>query len=757
MFDKFPKNSAVKKTAASWLLVILFCNLVFAGLAVPQKKAQAFGEEWATIANYFTNAAKFTWDKIKWVYEKSADAIQSGVAAWQKSEALWVKATKAAWNILRKKLLDMLVNDTIKWIQGAGDGTPLFVTDWQKYWHKVVNQAGGQFIDEYLNLDLCQTLKPNLNLLLNASQTPYEQSVACTLDEIENTLGSFFKDFNAGGWKTWASVSEGQNNLYGAYLFGADQLMGSKASALRNAENEYISSGGFLGDKVCVQGYMPLSDGTRVSIAGLAENPKKQNEMIKDSVCTRWETRTPGKIIADTASKTIGIDIDWLISADEFNEYAGAILDAVVNRVSREGLARVKSAINKEDEKYHGYTPSAEELVNPNTFSDTQESQNLTISFIRELNRIYQNLITLKKQGRTNLEFIEENLKRQRLALDTLSWTTRNGCDGFLDFLNDEDKNKNEYVSEPLRITDVTNSEDISVLYDFPTCGTISHPGVNTAETEVKVEFDRIGWIVFSLSQSNSPCLIKEESSKTQVEDFLKDDLNKLRERYSPESLWIDSRQQLVAEAKNLMENFRTSENSYYEVKQKYLATGEIDSITGLPIYNAGLPQELQTGAAELKAAKEKMDSDSLKAAGKIKEVIEKLAEQDSSGKAMSVSLQNKNTNLPQLFREVQEISSNIADEASSVQTVRGVDQTSLSNPTIKCTDEQRSGNTLVSDLCYATEVLKAETRPFLHAYKNQPNEEGAEIHSDLITTIATHFLKYINENNSAYCPANKK
>jgi hypothetical protein len=55
--------------------------------------------------------------------------------------------------------------------------------------------------------------------------------------------------------------------------------------------------------------------------------------------CTKWETRTPGQIVGGSLQQAVGIDIPWLISAKEFAEYAGAIVDAVINKAIRTGIA----------------------------------------------------------------------------------------------------------------------------------------------------------------------------------------------------------------------------------------------------------------------------------------------------------------------------------------------------------------------------------------------------------------------------------
>ncbi|KKS65823.1 MAG: hypothetical protein UV67_C0010G0012 [Parcubacteria group bacterium GW2011_GWC1_43_12] len=763
------KNSAFKKTAASWLLAILLFNLIFAGLAIPQKKAQAWGGDWA---NYFLNAAKWTWDKVTWAYEKASDAITSGVAAWEKSHAWYVEAIKAAWNVLRKKMLDVLVDDIVDWINGT-DGKSLYIHNWEKYMNKVVDDAAGNFIRDYLHLDLCETFKPSLSLLLEATKTTFDQNVACTLEGVEKNLSDFYKDFGDDGWKTWAKISQGQNNLYGAYFFGVDQLSGQTQKALNNATQKAISSAGFLGDEVCVERTCTSGSGktiwTEEAPTGGWKNGK-ETEVDETKYagatckCSETQTRTPGKIVADTTAKTAGLDIDWLISADEFNEYLGAIVDAGISRITRNGILGLGSIIKGDDDEKNSIRNSAPSVnVNPEMYADTQENQNLTIAFVKELNRINQNLAVLQKQGRANLKFMEENLKRQQLVLDSFGWVVSHGCNGAVDELLRYELEEREI--DAFRMTDISNPSKISTLHDFPKCGVVN-PATNAITTKVKIEFDRIGQIIFLLNPDPSSCAISVESKQPQILNLQNDYLQDLRYRFSPnETTGQDRIDEQIAKTQMALasiENFRTSEENYYKAKEDYLKMGNIDPITG-QLDMPGLPPELAQDTPQAIAAataKEIMDKNLSDAIEKTKIVIAALAQKDSKGNFMSVSINDsKNTNLPQLHREIQEISSEIADQAGNAETLRGISQTDPIRPSPKCTEEQRTGNTLTSDLCYITDIEKDLLAHFFGSLPksvvkniNLAAPEAREIYAKFGQTIPSHMVSVLQNEDWWIC-----
>ena len=50
-------------------------------------------------------------------------------------------AFKMAVEILRRQLLNMIVDQIVAWIQGGG--TPRFITDWNGFFADTIDQAGG--------------------------------------------------------------------------------------------------------------------------------------------------------------------------------------------------------------------------------------------------------------------------------------------------------------------------------------------------------------------------------------------------------------------------------------------------------------------------------------------------------------------------------------------------------------------------------------------------------------------------------------
>ena len=755
-----------KKSVASALVLILFVSLFANAFLFPVKKAEAFGGDWA---NYFLSAAKWSWDKVTWAYEKASDAITSGVAAWEKSNNILVKAVKAAWQVLRKKMLDMLVDDVVSWIQGTG-GKPKFVTDWKSFLSEAADKAGGDFVENYLNAGfLCRPLQTQLRIALQKTSLPFEEQTRCTLGDIENNLTNFYEDFNSGGWKAWASISENQNNFYGTYLFAMDQKLGVQSAARQASQNEAISSAGFLGDKVCLAGY--YVGGNTIALP----NPLTSDELAESFNCTKWENRTPGKILADTTSKVVGLDIDWLVSADEFNEYLSAILDAVVNRVANEGLSAMKIGSNYNTK---GSKPTLGSSISQGDYTDTLESQNLTASMIKELKRLKTNLATLGDQYEANLTFLEEIKQRQDIILRALGWLVKNTCTAYPGILASEENGLAE-------IWDITANP--KVLTEFPAC--------DANVKKIKIELDWAGEIIFNVGgailSAGDPCPVNIFSIITRVDSLYEGELSTLhkildRTTLSDESQsinLIEKQRAAIEEAIGITEKYKNDENDYASKNLAYLKINPSDEATGqkkwslgeysldLGSYAAMIPSG-ERNPASLTEAKEtarnylpdaspseilsvaqtlvlnryfptvasltdaknlaailnptattaeistlgenlwgvKQEQNAQTATGVAKTVADKSldaaiasilkAVESLDTENLSVASQTENSDLSQLYREIQEFSSNLADQSGSLESERGVSQKSPIKPSLKCDSNQLESKSLTGDLC---------------------------------------------------------
>src|SRR3989344_3830326 len=225
-------------------------------------------------------------------FETNPKLLGSEITTALATEGNWLQRLyewgfKIGAEVLKRRILNMIVDQIVTWIQGGGE--PKFITDWPGFFRDAVDQAGGDFIKQ-MKLDLfCSPY----NLTLRAAFIPIPQfsdRSACTLSQIGVNLDNFLKDFNQGGWAAWNEmVLKPQNNIYGAYLLAWDQYEIEKSAAQKAAESEAQAGRGVLSAKKCIR--------QRTELDGIDESGNKTYK----TVCDEYQIVTPGAVVGDLA------------------------------------------------------------------------------------------------------------------------------------------------------------------------------------------------------------------------------------------------------------------------------------------------------------------------------------------------------------------------------------------------------------------------------------------------------------------------
>lgn len=428
-----PCHSLRKKTIGGFFIFLLLAELIFAAVILPQnnnQKAQAMGVPDviggpANIMNFFealfADAAKLASS----AYDAAGTWVSAAVDLWDKQSKVVKAALEFAWNRLRRVMLNMLVNDIIKWIQGGGQ--PRFVSNWQNFLQTAADRAAGQFVTEYMGAGfLCGPFAAKLRIALAAPAT-FDESVKCTLSEISDNIDSFFTDFSRGGWKGWLAVTELQNNIFGADLLALDQRFDVIAKAKEAAQNEALAGSGYLDDKVCVK--RKCGDSQPQSYTGSSVGWKK-DELDASCSCLQWESISTGRVAGDALQQALGIDIPWIISAKEFSEYAGAIIDAVINRAIREGIATLSSSAEGTSAGRSGAGISTPATVSVDITAYSKATKiSASLNTLIPQEKLYkENLNKILNEYQQSLDILNQAKTSQENSVRILQQTVSTGC-----------------------------------------------------------------------------------------------------------------------------------------------------------------------------------------------------------------------------------------------------------------------------------------------------------------------------------------
>lgn len=256
-------------------------------------------------------------------------------------------------NALAKQLLHSLTQSVVNWIKSGFEGSPLFITDFDKYLADAADQATGRFFKEFLSPEMqqaiCSPFRAQLYLGLKTTST-FQQRMTCTLSSVIKNASDFSNSLRGGNWSQWLSISlNPSNDPNMALLTSLDELSRRKAQAENKAQTESIFNGGLLSVKNCTE-YWPL-------------DPFEVDQGAKPK-CKTWKTTSPGKLIESELSHATGADFQELALADEIDEIISALISELLSWALSGGT---------DDSGMSGYNPSP---VSSN-FSNQQKLNNL--------------------------------------------------------------------------------------------------------------------------------------------------------------------------------------------------------------------------------------------------------------------------------------------------------------------------------------------------------------------------------------------
>lgn len=298
-----------------------------------------------------------------------------------------------------KNMLQQVTNRTLSWINTGFNGNPFYVRDIDSYLKSVRDEKLASFLQYAPTSD--PIFGNAIRSIVTEQVTGYTDG---RLGQLMNTpeaqeYSAFQSDFTQGGWNAFLNP---KNNAIGAYFNAVDTISSQLNTAQQNVQNELTQGEGFLSMKKCAEwdnssnnidisaypyniafltgesywcatesyslqnkneisaceGQYPAGSGyddtallackkeatTRYKSA-LAANCKQgtatSGPAPSQPQCTRYETVTPGSVIAQQAAAVTTTNIRQLEQADQINEVLGAFFDQLLNRLFNQGIGGV--------------------------------------------------------------------------------------------------------------------------------------------------------------------------------------------------------------------------------------------------------------------------------------------------------------------------------------------------------------------------------------------------------------------------------
>ena len=209
-------------------------------------------------------------------------------------------------------LISQILTSLTAWVNSGFEGSPAFITDIDAFLLNVADEAAGRFIaGEGLGF-LCSPFELDVRIALELQYyggKSYEPQ--CTLSDITDNIEGFLNgNFSDGGWRGWLELTQAPHNDPNRAYLDARGQMYAKIRTATGQEYDIIKNNEFFKNvQICEEG---------ISLDGSIQK------------CT---VTTPGKIVFTQFNHALGIPLDRMAHADEFDELMGAVLNQFASQV----------------------------------------------------------------------------------------------------------------------------------------------------------------------------------------------------------------------------------------------------------------------------------------------------------------------------------------------------------------------------------------------------------------------------------------
>lgn len=144
-------------------------------------------------------------------------------------------------------------------------------------------------------------------------------------------------------WDLFGSLTQNcGNNPFCSQAIAQQAIYQSVGGAVGQTSQQLLQGGGFLGQRKCADpSYQNRLDdwNNQLSNSTLENDPGVIEAIGARPQCSSWTTETPGRIIADKLTNSLGSTDRQLELADELNESLAAVFNALIAKLISEGLS----------------------------------------------------------------------------------------------------------------------------------------------------------------------------------------------------------------------------------------------------------------------------------------------------------------------------------------------------------------------------------------------------------------------------------
>lgn len=256
-------------------------------------------------------------------------------------------------------IIDYIINSTIQWANTGFKGNPAFIRNPEQFFQNIANREASLFIQELaynkVGINVCSPFRiqiaTGLKAAYNGSLNNMKNYGSCTLTQMQQNMMQSGQ-YTITTPTDWIALTRPENNIYYSYIKAGDELHNRINIKRNTATLDLTINKGFLSYKKCKDDTKPES---------------------KTNTC---EVKTPGIMIADGLSKTLGMSKDRLVNAQRFDQ----MVDAIVNNLIKIAISKTMEEITGKEASQAVVSDYYTAVANTSTLSGYNTNSNVAVN-----------------------------------------------------------------------------------------------------------------------------------------------------------------------------------------------------------------------------------------------------------------------------------------------------------------------------------------------------------------------------------------
>jgi len=256
---------------------------------------------------------------------------------------------------ITQTILRVIQQQIINWGMGRKStaNQPFQVSDWVQFFRDATNRGAAKFISQYEGIfDLSSVCEFNLKNTLDSlgfnlypQDMTYSQYARPTLENTLTTLGLTCQEFTdsgysiaQGGWGSWFALMEPQNNVFGQAMMAEQEKARQMMEEKEAADKRLAVSGGYENETATIATDIDKCKENCAAVGPPSPACLARCESLP-GIAIQTQIKNWGSDINKLMTKSLGADIDRLVSVDEITELLGVLYSAVLSKAINQGLA----------------------------------------------------------------------------------------------------------------------------------------------------------------------------------------------------------------------------------------------------------------------------------------------------------------------------------------------------------------------------------------------------------------------------------